>query len=101
MRQRSQLLLRREGECKDMIRVRTRHAEDEPYSKQAVDSYMEWKDDEFADSDSRLNHKIPQSDPNDTSPIKYKVPSPPRQEKGRPTALESVKGLSVVPQRYS
>ena len=68
MRPRSQLVLRGEG--------------DEPYPEQGVNSYLGWINDEFADSDLRLNHMIPQSDPKDTPPIKNEIPSPPQTRKG-------------------
>ena len=68
MRPRSQLVLRGEG--------------DEPYPEQGVSSCLGWINDEFADSDLRLNHMIPQSDPKDTPPIKNEIPSPPQTRKG-------------------
>ena len=68
MRPRSKLVLRGEG--------------DEPYPEQGVSSCLGRKNDELADSDSRLNHMIPQSDPEDTPPIKNEIPSPPQTRKG-------------------
>ena len=74
MRQRSKFVLRGEG--------------DEPYPEQGVSSCLGWTNDEFADSDSRLNHMIPQSDPEDTPPIKTEIPSPPQMRKGRTHSSE-------------
>ena len=49
---------------------------------------LEQRNDELADPNSRLNHTTPQSDPEDTPPIKTEIPSPPQMKKGRTHSSE-------------